>query len=104
MIVNDFGHSHAVDLSPIEATVLLRRRRHDRGAKDESVALVHVHSKLAGAVTDEFMASAGKLVHVMETIRGPKLLKAERDASGSLRTPPPLEQPLIGELTLESRS
>ena len=64
---------------------------------------MHVHSKLAGAAASEYMASAGKLVHVIEANRGRKLLKAESDAPRALRTPPTLEQPLIGELTLESR-
>ncbi len=67
------------------------------------MAPVQVHSKLAGAAADEFMASAGELAHVIEANRGRKLLKPESDAPGALRAPATLEQPLVGELALESR-
>ncbi len=101
MVVDDFVDGDAVHGAPIEAAVVLERRRVLGRVEQESVRVVQVDSEVPSKVTCELVAPAGEVAHVVERLGGCKVLQAECDLGRAGVAPPPLKAAVVGEEALE---
>ena len=63
--------------------------------------LVYTYCEFSRSITDQFVAPAGELSHVIQRLRCCQLLESKGDAFRAIPPPPALELALVGQLALK---